>query len=155
MSFSFGKQSADVSSEIETPIIIRFTEAQSRGKAIDDFQKAMFSARAFFVEAHKNNTIALESAFSATPDDDPVVPPKFTKEELGVVGDMLKDNEVWMDELMKIQVGIEEEKSKDPVIWTKDLDERGKKLQSTVSASLGLIIQLLTRVWGIGFEVDE
>jgi hypoxia up-regulated 1 len=92
----------------------------------------MFSARAFFVEAHKNNTIALESAFSATPDDEPALPPKFTKEELAVVGDMLKDNEVWMDGLMKVQVGLEEELWRDPVIWSKDLDERGKKLQSQV-----------------------
>jgi hypoxia up-regulated 1 len=110
----------------------RFAEAQTRGKAVDDFQKAMFAARAFFVEAHKNNTAALESAFSATAEEPPVAPPKYTKEELTVVGDMLKEYEVWMDALMEVQIKLEDDKTKDPVILTSDLDERGKKLQSTV-----------------------
>lgn len=48
---------------------------------------------------------------------------------------MMKDNEVWMDELMETQVrlDLEDDKTKDPVIFTKDLNDKGKALQMTVS----------------------
>ncbi|ORX33442.1 Hsp70 protein-domain-containing protein [Kockovaella imperatae] len=117
--------------KLEQPIITRFKEAQTRGKAIEDFQQAMFAARAFFVEAHKNVTAAKEAAEAATPEN-PVAPPKYTDEELKTVEDMLKDNEVWMDTRMQKQVKIETDKTKDPEILTEDLDSRGKRLQSTV-----------------------
>ena len=124
---------ADVDcSKLEEPIILRFSEAQTRGKAIDDFQQAMFAARSFFIEAQNNNTLAREAAEAATPEQ-PVAPPKYTDEELRVVEDMLKDNEVWMDTRMEKQVQIEEDKTKDPEILTEDLNSRGKRLQSTVS----------------------
>lgn len=101
---------------------------------MDDFQQAMFSARAFFVEAHKNNTAAIEAQASATPEK-PVAPPKFTDEELKTVEVLMKENEVWMDGLMETQVQLDREGdlTKDPVIFTKDLDEKGKALQMTVS----------------------
>lgn len=99
---------------------------------MEDFQQAMFAARAFFVEAQKNNTQAIELGKNATAEA-PVAPPKFTEEELKVVEEMLKDNEVWMDERMAKQVKIDRDPTKDPEIYTKDLNERGKKLQSTVS----------------------
>ena len=118
---------------LESPIILRFSERQTRGKAVDDFQQAMFSARAFFTEAHKNNTAALEAAESATPEK-PVAPPKYTKAELRTVETLLKEYELWMDERMTIQVKLEEDLSKDPAILTKDLNDKGKDLQMTVSA---------------------
>ncbi|RXK35481.1 hypothetical protein M231_07259 [Tremella mesenterica] len=116
---------------LEAPIILRYKEHTARPRAIDDFQQAMFSARAFFVEAHKNNSLALES-ISTAPSDKPVPPPRYTEEELKVVEDMLKDNEKWIDGLMVKQVKIEGDKTKDPVILSKDLDDRGKRLQNTV-----------------------
>jgi hypoxia up-regulated 1 len=123
----------DESSDVEQPIIFRYTERQTRGKAVDDFQQAMLSARAFFVEAHKNQTLALEAQESSTPEN-PVAPPKFTEDELKVVEVMMKDNEKWMDPLMEVQVRLDKEAdhTQDPVILTKDLNERGKTLQTTV-----------------------
>lgn len=125
----FGKRTAIET--LESPIVTRFTEYQSRGKAIENFQKAMFAGRAFVVEATKNRTEALEAVATA-PADKPVAPPKFTQEELDSVSTQLKDNEEWVDALMEEQVKIEEDKTSNPVIFTKDLDERGKKLQGTV-----------------------
>ena len=40
-----------------------------------------------------------------------------------------------MDERMKLQVEIESDKWRDPAIYTKDLDERGRKLQSVVRST--------------------
>ncbi|ORY24982.1 heat shock protein 70 family [Naematelia encephala] len=118
--------------KLEKPIIVRFNESRTRGKAIEAFQQAMFAGRSFLVEARKNNTIALESAASA-PTDKPVAPPKYTDDELKVVEEIMKENEVWMDDKMKVQVTLDGDKTKDPVILSKDLDEKGKKLQMTVS----------------------
>lgn len=94
----------------------------------------MFSARAFFVEATKNNTAAIEAQESATPES-PVAPPKFTEDELKSVETLMKENEVWMDSLMETQVRYDkvDDKTKDPVIFTKDLNEKGKALQMTVN----------------------
>lgn len=60
--------------------------------------------------------------------------PKFTKEELEVVEGLMKDNEKWMDPLMEVQVRLDKagDNTEDPVILTKDLNERGKTLQTTV-----------------------
>jgi len=120
-------------SDVEQPIISRYTERQTRGKAVDDFQTAMLSARAFFVEAHKNNTAAIEAQAASTPET-PVAGPKYTSEELEVVEVMMKDNEKWMDPLMEVQVRLDKsgDNTEDPVIFTKDLNERGKTLQTTV-----------------------
>lgn len=117
--------------KLESPIILRFTEKQSRPKAVEDLQQAMFSARAFFIEAQKNHTAAIEAAESVTPEK-PVAPPKYTAEELKTVETLLKENEVWMDEKMTEQVKLEEDRTKDPVILTKDLNAKGKNLQMTV-----------------------
>jgi hypoxia up-regulated 1 len=124
---------------VEEPIIFRFTERQTRGKAVDDFQQAMISARSFFIEATKNNTLAIEAQEASTPEA-PVAPPKFTEDELKVVETMMKDNEKWMDPLMEVQVKLDKEadNTKDPVILTKDLNERGKTLQMTVRPLFGL-----------------
>jgi hypoxia up-regulated 1 len=48
---------------------------------------------------------------------------------------LMKDNEKWMDPLMEVQVRLDKEgdHTQDPVILTKDLNEKGKLLQSTVS----------------------
>lgn len=119
--------------KLEAPITIRFAEYNTRPKAIEDFQQAMFSARRFFVEASKNNTEAKAAQEAATPEN-PVAPPKYTDAELKDVEDQLKDNEKWMDELMKVQVTLKEF-WRDPVIWVSDLEERGKRLQMTVRSS--------------------
>ncbi|KAL1405468.1 lumenal Hsp70 protein [Vanrija albida] len=116
---------------IESPIVVRFKEAQTRGPAIDNFQQAMFAGRHFLVEARKNRTAALEAVANA-PADKPAAPPKFTEDELDEVKVMLKDYEVWMDGLMETQVQLEEDKTSDPVIFTAELDDRGKRLQAHV-----------------------
>ena len=130
---------------LEAPVVSRFSEKRTRGKAVEDFQQAMFAARAFFIEAHKNNTAALEAAENASTEET-VDPPKYTEEELKTVQDILKENEVWMDEKMAVQVKSEDELAKDPVILTSDLNERGKKLQMTVgmdgSCDSGSLIEL-------------
>lgn len=94
----------------------------------------MLSARSFHVEATKNNTLAIEAERASTPEK-PVAPPKYTEEELKAVEVLMKENEVWMDSLMEDQVrlDLEDDKTKDPVIFTKDLNEKGKTLQMTVS----------------------
>lgn len=45
----------------------------------------------------------------------------------------MKELEVWMDGLMTEQVKLDGDNTKDPVIFTKDLDEKGKTLQMMVS----------------------
>jgi hypoxia up-regulated 1 len=94
----------------------------------------MLSARAFLVEATKNNTIAIDAQATSTPES-PVAGPKFTEEELKAVETMMKDNEKWMDPLMEVQVKLDTEgdNTKDPVILVKDLNDKGKLLQTTVS----------------------
>ncbi|WVF72219.1 hypothetical protein IAT40_007031 [Kwoniella sp. CBS 6097] len=126
------KKRADLEA-LEAPIIFRFSEYQVRGKSVEDFQQAMFASRSFLVEARANYTAALKAAESATPEN-PVAPPKYTEEELKNVEEMMKENETWMDKSMQEQVKIDAsgDKTKDPVIKSKDLDERGKKLQMTV-----------------------
>ncbi|WVQ70033.1 uncharacterized protein L199_008257 [Kwoniella botswanensis] len=116
---------------LELPILKRYKEYLHRPKALEAFQQAMFASRSFLSEARKNNTEALKAAGSAT-DENPAIPPKYTEEELKDVEDQMKENEQWIDGLMKDQVKIEDDKTKDPVIMAGDLDERGKKLQMTV-----------------------
>lgn len=97
----------------------------------------MLSARAFFIEATKNNTLALDAQAASTPEN-PVAGPKFTEEELMTVETLMKENEKWMDPLMEVQVRLDKEgdNTQDPVILTKDLNDKGKLLQSTVSCLL-------------------
>jgi len=137
-------------SDVEQPIIFRYTERQTRGKAVDDFQTAMLSARAFFVEAQKNQTLAIEAQEASTPEA-PVAGPKFTKEELEVVEGLMKDNEKWMDPLMEVQVRLDKagDNTEDPVIFTKDLNERGKLLQTTVCPFLFSMNQLMSRFYDL------
>ncbi|TXT07154.1 hypothetical protein VHUM_03324 [Vanrija humicola] len=116
---------------VESPIVVRFKESQTRGPAIDNFQQAMFAGRHFLVEATKNRTAALEAVANA-PVDKPAAPPKFTEEELAEVKKILKDYETWMDGLMETQVQLEDDKTSDPVIFTAELDDRGKRLQAHV-----------------------
>lgn len=108
---------------LERPIIRRFQEYQGRPKAIEDFQKAMFAGRAWFVEASKNMTEAL-AAGNLT---------RWTKEELAAVESMLKDHETWAKEKMEAQKQVGEEMHVDPVLLNSDLESRGKALQSHVS----------------------
>ncbi|WWC61044.1 uncharacterized protein I303_103622 [Kwoniella dejecticola CBS 10117] len=116
---------------LELPILSRFKEYLHRPKAIEAFQQAMFASRTFLVEARQNNTLALEIAKNAT-DENPAIPPKYTDEELTEVEAQMKENEVWMDDLMKRQVKLDGDKTADPVIKADELDSRGKKLQMTV-----------------------
>lgn len=93
----------------------------------------MFAARSFLVEAQSNVTIAKAAVAASTPES-PAAPPKYTDEELTAVEVLMKELEEWMDEVMTQQVFLEEDKTATPVVMTKELDERGKKLQTTVSA---------------------
>jgi hypothetical protein len=113
----------------------------------------MLSARAFFVEAQKNQTIAIEAQEQSTPEA-PVAGPKFTKEELEVVEGLMKDNEKWMDPLMEVQVRLDKagDNTEDPVIFTKDLNERGKLLQTTVCPFLVLLDELTSRFYDLSIR---
>lgn len=119
--------------KLEAPIILRFQESRTRPKAVEDFQQAMFAARSFLVEAMSNNTIAKEAVAAATPEQ-PAAPPKYTDEELKAVEVMMKELEAWVDEIMSKQVFLEADKTETPVVMTKELDDKGKNLQSTVSS---------------------
>ncbi|WVQ78425.1 hypothetical protein IAT38_000511 [Cryptococcus sp. DSM 104549] len=116
---------------LESPIVFRFTEDHKRGKAVEDFSQAMHAARKFHDEALANTTSALALAASATPED-PVAPPKYTLEELKMVDEMMEANTEWIDRLMEVQVKLDGDRTKDPVVTSAELDERGKRLQATV-----------------------
>jgi hypoxia up-regulated 1 len=118
--------------KLEAPIILRFQESRTRPRAVEDFQTAMFAGRAFLVEAMSNNTIAKDAVAASTPES-PAAPPKYTDEELSSVEALLKELEEWVDPIMSQQVFLEADKTETPVVMTQELDERGKRLQSTVS----------------------
>lgn len=100
-------------------------EYQGRPKAIEDFQKAMFTAEAWFVEATKNMTEAI-AAGNLT---------RWTQEELDGVKSMLQESEKWATEQMAAQKKVGEQMHVDPVLLNADLERRGKALQSHVSCS--------------------
>lgn len=108
---------------LEKPIIKRFQEYRGRPKAIEDFQKAMFTAEAWFVEASKNMTEAV-AAGNLT---------RWTAEELDAVKTMLQEYESWAKEKMDAQKKVGEAMHVDPVLLNADLESRGKALQSHVS----------------------
>lgn len=112
--------------DLETPIIIRWKEHKTRPKAIDDFQKIMSAARLFLVDSKKNLTQAIA-------DDQPS---RHTEEELDGLFDQLKANEDWAIEKLAAQKKLEDELTSDPAVMSADLNEKGKALQMTVSASL-------------------
>jgi hypoxia up-regulated 1 len=116
---------------LEMPIISRFKEYRTRGEAVQNFGSAMLAGRSFLVQALANRTQALEAAENAPPEK-PVAPPKFTQAELDEVRDMIKEMEAWIEDLMQIQAPLESDKTADPVIFVKDMDDRGKKLQMHV-----------------------
>nr|ODN95058.1 hypoxia up-regulated 1 [Cryptococcus depauperatus CBS 7855] len=116
---------------VERPGVYRYNEYKSRDKSVTNFRQAMHLARLFYVDAIKNYTLAMEAAATATPED-PATPPKYTEEELKEVNDLLKDYTLWIDEKMTEQVKLDNDRTKDPVITVKELEERGRKLQTTV-----------------------
>lgn len=118
---------------LEAPIATRYTEWMSRPTAVDNFQKAMHAGRAFLISATQNRTDALKAAETAT-DENPVAPPKYTEEELLKVANLLKEYEQWIDPLMVEQVKLNGDMKANPVIFTKDLDDKGKALQIYVQA---------------------
>ncbi|EKC99928.1 hypothetical protein A1Q2_05752 [Trichosporon asahii var. asahii CBS 8904] len=118
---------------LEAPIALRYTEWMARPTAVDKFQQAMHAGRAFLLSATENRTEALKAAESAT-DENPVAPPKYTEEELLKVANMLKEYEQWIDPLMTEQVKLNGDMKADPVIFSKDLDDKGKTLQIYVQA---------------------
>lgn len=118
--------------QLEAPVILRFQESRTRPKAVEDFQQAMFAGRAFLLEATQNVTLAKKAVEESTPEN-PAIPPKYTDEELKVVEVMMKELEEWVDDVMSRQIHLEADKTSDPVVMSKELDDKGKKLQSTVS----------------------
>lgn len=92
----------------------------------------MFAGRSFLVEALSNNTIAKEAVAASTPEA-PAAGPKYTDEELTAVEVMMKELEEWVDEVMTKQVFLEADKTETPVVMTKELNDKGKKLQTAVS----------------------
>nr|KIR46565.1 hypoxia up-regulated 1 [Cryptococcus bacillisporus CA1280] len=116
---------------LERPVVFRYNEYRARDKAVADFQQAMHLARAFLIDAQANYTKAMEAATTATPED-PVAPPKHTEEELKAVDELLKEYTQFIDEKMKVQVTLDGDKTKDPVITVRELEEKGRRLQATV-----------------------
>ncbi|KIR54255.1 hypoxia up-regulated 1 [Cryptococcus gattii Ru294] len=116
---------------LERPVVFRYNEYRARDKAVADFQQAMHLARAFLIDAQANYTKAMEAATTATPED-PVAPPKHTEEELKAVDGLLKEYTQFIDEKMKVQVTLDGDKTKDPVITVRELEEKGRRLQATV-----------------------
>ncbi|KAE8541058.1 hypothetical protein D1P53_002412 [Cryptococcus gattii VGV] len=116
---------------LERPVVFRYNEYRARDKAVADFQQAMHLARAFLINAQANYTKAMEAATTATPED-PVAPPKHTEEELKAVDELLKEYTQFIDEKMKVQVTLDGDKTKDPVITVRELEEKGRRLQATV-----------------------
>ncbi|WVO20849.1 uncharacterized protein IAS62_002149 [Cryptococcus decagattii] len=116
---------------LERPVVFRYNEYRARDKAVADFQQAMHLARAFLIDAQANYTKAMEAATTATPED-PVAPPKHTEEELKAVDKLLKEYTQFIDEKMKVQVTLDGDKTKDPVITVRELEEKGRRLQATV-----------------------
>lgn len=118
---------------LEAPIATRYKEWMARPTAVEKFQQAMHAARAFVLAATENRTNALKAAETAT-EESPVAPPKYTEEELLKVATMLKEYENWIDPLMTEQVKLNDNMKADPVIFSKDLDDKGKALQIYVQA---------------------
>ncbi|AFR93399.1 hypoxia up-regulated 1 [Cryptococcus neoformans C23] len=116
---------------LERPVVFRYNEYRARDKAVADFQQAMLLARAFLIDAQANYTKAMEAAATATPED-PVAPPKHTEEELKGVEALLKEYTQFIDEKMKVQVTLDQDKTKDPVITVRELEEKGRRLQATI-----------------------
>ncbi|KIS00769.1 hypoxia up-regulated 1 [Cryptococcus deuterogattii 2001/935-1] len=116
---------------LERPVVFRYNEYRARDKAVADFQQAMHLARAFLIDAQANYTKAMEAATTATPEN-PVAPPKHTEEELKAVDELLKEYTQFIDEKMKVQVTLDGDKTKDPVITVRELEEKGRRLQATV-----------------------
>lgn len=116
---------------LEEPIVTRFTEFEARPIAVTNFRTALYAGRAFVDEARENVTKALEAAKSA-PEDQPVAPPRYTEAEIKGVEDLIVESGDWLDTLMKDQIKLNEDKTSNPVIFAKDLDERGQKIQAAV-----------------------
>lgn len=116
---------------LEEPIVTRFSEYETRPKALTNFRTALYAGREFVDEARQNVTEALEAAKNAS-EDKPVAPPRYTEAEIKAVEDMIVDGGAWLDNLMVEQIKIEDDKTANPVIFTKDLDERGQKIQAAV-----------------------
>lgn len=116
---------------LEAPIVTRFTEFEARPTAVTNFRTALYAGRAFVDEARENVTQALEAAKNAS-EDAPVVPPKYTEAEIKAVEELIDDGGSWLDELMKDQIKLNDDKTSNPVIFAKDLDERGQKIQAAV-----------------------
>lgn len=138
----YHRYTTDITRKLEAPVIYRYRQSLTRPKSVDDFQQAMFAARAFFVgaqktqteldEAHANATAAAIELGLSADDIPPQAPPRYTTSELDAVGDKLKELEVWMNERMEKQVPLEVDKTSDPVVSSEELDERGKALQKMV-----------------------
>lgn len=109
---------------IELPIIFRYKENQNRPKAVDDYQRAIFVTRKFFIEMKENQTIANQEGTVY----------KYDDAEVDLIEVLLKENEAWMTEKVKAQVEADKLSYNDPVMLTSDLESRGKNLQATVSA---------------------
>jgi hypoxia up-regulated 1 len=116
---------------LEQPIVTRFDEFEKRPAAVVNFRTALYAGRAFVDEARENVTAAAEEAKKA-PVDQPVAPPRYTDAEIQGIEDMILEGGKWLDELMEKQMQLNEDPTSDPVIFVKDLDERGQKIQAAV-----------------------
>lgn len=117
---------------LEAPIATRFQEWNERPKAIDNLQTALLVGKEFVTEARANNTAAEEAVKEAEARGDTAAPPKFTEAEIVEVEKLLNEVGEWVDENMKEQVKINDDKTANPVIFCKDIEERGKQLQAAV-----------------------
>ncbi|GMK59381.1 hypothetical protein CspeluHIS016_0703960 [Cutaneotrichosporon spelunceum] len=116
---------------LEQPIVTRFDEFEKRPAAVVNIRTALYAGRAFVDEARENNTRAAEEAKTA-PADQPVAPPRYTEAEIQEVEDLVMEGGKWLDEHMEKQMPLNEDKSADPVVFSKDIDNWGRKIQGAV-----------------------
>lgn len=117
---------------LENPIATRFEEYNARPDAQQALHVALLVGKEFVKEARANNTAALEAVKEAEARGDVAPPPKYTDAEIDDIVKLLKDVGTWFDENMKEQVKLHEDKAANPVIFVKDMEEKGKQVQSAV-----------------------
>ncbi|KAF9238683.1 heat shock protein 70 family [Melanogaster broomeanus] len=102
---------------LERAIVHRYKEIEAFPEALNNSQKWNWSTRLFLAEARANVT-AEEAAD---------IPSRWTSVELDALEAALKEHEIWLND------GVERQKhvkmNEDPVIETRDMKERAKKLE--------------------------
>ncbi|EJD41107.1 HSP70-domain-containing protein [Auricularia subglabra TFB-10046 SS5] len=113
---------------IETPIQTRNREFHAAPAAIRDLQQAIIAGRTFVQSARENRTLEESTGFE----------PKYTLDEVDGVERKINETTTWLEERVTKQDKLA--RNQDPVLLSKDVESRGKALQSQV-------MRLLKRKW--------